>query len=176
VGKSDPGQVVKLADTRGRQPSILTLSHGASKFIPSTSLILKRMSQNKKTAPKRRTTPGRVAAIQAAQIQAVKAAKAAKARQTAKPAGTRSVAKATKKSAPKSSAVGRFLASSLAGLIPGGGALSGIVGEAGGWLGDKIGTALGLGEYDVAHIKQNSIINEGQTPPYMHDRNDLSVI
>lgn len=75
--------------------------------------------------------------------------------------------------APNSAAVGRFLASSLAGLIPGGSPFSGIAGALGGWVGDKVGTALGLGEYKV---QQNSIIGEGVTPPYMHNDDDMIIV
>jgi len=72
--------------------------------------------------------------------------------------------------APKSARfgenLGRFAGSMLPGLW---GALSGLLGKGGGWLGNKIGTVLGLGEYD---LQQNSIINEGQSPAMMHSEDD----
>lgn len=92
------------------------------------------------------------------------------------PVRARSVKKAMPKkakSAPNSAAVGRFLASSVAGLVPGGSAFSGLAGQVGGWLGDKIGTALGLGEY---RVNQNTVIGEGVSPPVMHNDDDMIVV
>lgn len=75
--------------------------------------------------------------------------------------------------APKSAAVGKTLASTLASLIPGGAPFASLAGQAGSFLGDKIGTLLGLGEYEV---KQNSILSEGVTPPTMHEKSERVVV
>ncbi len=75
--------------------------------------------------------------------------------------------------APKSAAVGKTLASTLASLIPGGAPFASLAGQAGSFLGDKIGTLLGLGEYEV---KQNSVLSEGVTPPTMHEKSERVVV
>lgn len=77
-------------------------------------------------------------------------------------------------SAPKSAAFGRNLGAGIGGLLPGPWKLlGGPLGAVGGWLGNKVGTILGLGEYEVS---QNSIIHEGQTPPMMHRSEDTIVV
>jgi len=79
------------------------------------------------------------------------------------------------KSAPKSASVGRFLGTALGSLIPVPGMAS-ITGELGKWAGNKIGTLLGLGDYDV---KQNSISGHGfgaLQVPAMHSTNDATII
>lgn len=78
----------------------------------------------------------------------------------------------------KNSALGRAagttIGSTLASFIPipGAGAIGGLLG---GWAGDKLGSILGLGEYHTAGIQQNSLINEGQTPPHMHTTKESTV-
>lgn len=92
------------------------------------------------------------------------------------PSGTARAASQTKpkpKGAPKSRAFGKALAANIASLVPGGGPFSSLAGEAGGWLGDKIGTFLGLGDYEV---RQNSLISEGSTPPSMHQRGEKVIV
>lgn len=78
------------------------------------------------------------------------------------------------KGAPNSKAAGTALGSLAGSFLPGPfKALAPLAGAAGGWLGNKIGTILGLGEYKV---RQNSIIGEGTTPPSMHAGNDTTII
>jgi len=72
--------------------------------------------------------------------------------------------------APKSARFGENLGRFAGSMLPGPwGALSGLLGKGGGWLGNKVGTLLGLGEYEV---QQNSILNEGQSPAMMHSEDD----
>jgi len=76
--------------------------------------------------------------------------------------------------APKSKAVGQMLGSAAGAFLPGPlKMLAPLAGELGGWAGEKLGTILGLGEYQV---KQNSIIGEGTTPPMMHNSSDRVII
>jgi len=73
-----------------------------------------------------------------------------------------------KKGAPKSRAVGKALAETAASFLPGPlKVLSPLAGEVGGFLGEGIGTLLGLGDYTV---KKNSIVSEGNSPAYMHSK------
>jgi len=84
---------------------------------------------------------------------------------------TRAVAapKAKKSGAPKSRAVGKALAETAASFLPGPlKVLSPLAGEVGGFLGEGIGTLLGLGDYKV---KKNSIVSEGNSPAFMHSKN-----
>lgn len=78
------------------------------------------------------------------------------------------------RSAPKSRAFAKTIASGLAGMSPLA-PVAGLIGEGAGWLGDKIGTALGLGSYEV---KSNSLtaVSEGYGPPGMHSRSGDTVI
>nr|QCC62360.1 putative capsid protein [Crucivirus sp.] len=73
---------------------------------------------------------------------------------------------------PKSAAFGRKLASTVADMTPLA-PISGLIGKAGAWLGDKVGTLFGLGAYDV---RRNSLLDMGQSPPAMHNRSGDTII
>lgn len=75
--------------------------------------------------------------------------------------------------APKSAAWGNKIASAIAGVTPLA-PISGMIGEAGGWLGDKIGTLLGLGKYELR--KNSFVLPEGLSPPSMHTRSGDTII
>lgn len=87
--------------------------------------------------------------------------------------GAYKASKPKSKGAPKSAAVGRALASGIASVTPLA-PISGLLGEAGSWLGNKIGTLFGLGAYDVR--KNSLILNEGSSPPAMHNRSGDTII
>lgn len=73
-----------------------------------------------------------------------------------------------KKGAPKSKAVGKAIGESIAPFLPGPlKMLAPFAGDVGGFLGEGIGTLLGLGDYQV---KKNSIVSEGNSPAYMHSK------
>lgn len=95
----------------------------------------------------------------------------AKQRQSARP--TRPLKGRGAYKAPKSAAWGKKLASGIAGMTPLA-PISGLLGEAGGWLGDKIGTLLGLGAYEVR--KNSFVLPEGLDPPSMHTRSGDTII
>jgi len=76
--------------------------------------------------------------------------------------------------APKSARFGQRLAEFGAGMLPGPyKALSPLAGKFGGWLGNKIGTIFGLGEYQVT---QNTLIGEGQSPPMVGSEDDMIIV
>jgi len=73
------------------------------------------------------------------------------------------------KGAPKSKAVGKAIGDTIAPFLPGPlKMLAPFAGDVGGFLGEGIGTLLGLGDYKV---KKNSIVSEGNSPAYMHSKN-----
>lgn len=75
--------------------------------------------------------------------------------------------------APKSARWGQKIASAVANVTPLA-PISGLIGKAGGWLGDKIGTLFGLGAYNVR--KNSFIVPEGISPPNMHTRSGDTII
>lgn len=76
--------------------------------------------------------------------------------------------------APRSAGVGRSLGMGVGALLPGPFKLAApLLAEGGAWLGNKLGTILGLGQYQVT---QNSIIHEGQSPAMMHSTEDTIVV
>lgn len=74
---------------------------------------------------------------------------------------------------PKSAEWGNKIASAVANVTPFA-PISGLIGKAGGWLGDKIGTLFGLGAYNVR--KNSFIVPEGISPPNMHTRSGDTII
>lgn len=68
--------------------------------------------------------------------------------------------------APKTAAAAENIVSTALGFTPLA-PVAGLLGKGAGWLGNKIGTALGLGKYT---IKRNSLmrVSEGYGPPSMH--------
>lgn len=95
----------------------------------------------------------------------------AKQRQSARP--TRPLKGRGVYKSPKSAAWGKKLASGIASMTPLA-PISGLLGEAGGWLGDKVGTLLGLGAYEVR--KNSFVLPEGLDPPSMHTRSGDTII
>lgn len=77
--------------------------------------------------------------------------------------------------APRTAAVAKQLGQGIGSLLPGFGKLaSPFLGEAAGWLGDKIGTWLGLGSYQLS---QNSLVlDEGSSPAMMHGGDDTIMV
>jgi len=76
--------------------------------------------------------------------------------------------------APRSARFGQRLAEFGAGMLPGPyKALSPLAGKFGGWLGNKIGTIFGLGEYQIT---QNTLIGEGQSPPMVGSDDDMIIV
>lgn len=93
----------------------------------------------------------------------------ARAQTQARPRPSSQKKSGSSKGAPKTAAFARAVGSSLQPFLPG--PLKALpLGELAGWAGNKIGTFLGLGEYQ---IQQNSIIGEGNDPPAMHNQDDL---
>lgn len=75
--------------------------------------------------------------------------------------------------APKSAGWGRKIASAIANVTPLA-PISNMIGDAGGWLGDKFGTLFGLGAYEV---RKNSLtLPMGVDPPSMHTRSGDTII
>lgn len=75
--------------------------------------------------------------------------------------------------APKSAEVGRKIAEAVAGVTPLA-PISGLLGKAGGWIGDKIGTVFGLGAYSV--MRNSLLVPEGMDPPNMHESSGDTII
>lgn len=75
--------------------------------------------------------------------------------------------------APKSAGWGRKVAKAIANVTPLA-PISNMIGDAGGWIGDKLGTLFGLGAYEV---RKNSLtIPMGVDPPSMHTRSGDTII
>lgn len=77
--------------------------------------------------------------------------------------------------APKSAAFGESVGNMVGGFLPGPyKALAPLLGKGGSWLGNKIGSWLGLGAYE---LNRNSIvIDEGSSPQMMHSNDDTVIV
>lgn len=77
--------------------------------------------------------------------------------------------------APKSAAFGEQVGNTIGGFLPGPYKLAApLLGKAGGWLANKIGSWLGLGAYD---LNRNSIVlDEGSSPAMMHSTDDTIIV
>jgi len=77
--------------------------------------------------------------------------------------------------APRSAAFGESVGNAIGGFLPGPyKALAPLLGKGGSWLGNKIGSWLGLGAYE---LNRNSIvIDEGNSPQMMHSNDDTIIV
>lgn len=77
--------------------------------------------------------------------------------------------------APRSAAFGESVGNAVGSFLPGPyKALAPLLGKGGSWLGNKIGSWLGLGAYE---LNRNSIvIDEGNSPQMMHSNDDTIVV